>query len=129
MSDSNIVSCKFRSVVLPYSALEVVGEDWDEFVANLTAAFGDPELVTQYIGMRQFEIKALIDTARTNAAKPSSEVTSDQGVRNVQQDLGGQVMCDAHGKPAQKKVSKSDKNPNRPFWGGCQPGCDFFKWV
>lgn len=132
MSDSNVTAYKFRSVVLPFSGLEVVGEDWDEFVANLTIAVGDEALANAYLGMRQFEVRQLVDGAR-NSATGGSSVSPDQGVRNATTGLGADVLCPGHGEPAKKlQVKKDGPNKNRWFYACARPQnsqCDFFQFV
>ena len=126
MSDSNVISYKFRTVVLPYSNLEVVGETWDDFYVNLTLALGSEDLANAYIGMRQYEVQKLVEEAR-NSAKT---VAPEQGVQNAVNGLGASVLCDKHAKAAPlKKAGPNAKNPGREFYGGCQPGCDFFQWA
>lgn len=131
MSDSNVTSYKFRSVVLPYSGLEVCGEDWDEFEANLVAAFGDADLAKSYLGMRQFEVKQLVETARNNATGGNT-VSPEQGRRNVETQLGAEPLCPGHGLPARKsQVKKDGKNKGKWFYSCNKPtevSCNFFEW-
>ena len=123
---------KFRTVVLPFSGLEVQGEDWDEFYANLVAVFNSEDLAKAYMGMRRYEVEALVDSARNAVTNPGT-TTPEQGVRNVQNDLGGAVLCDGHMKPASRnQVKKDGPNKGRSFYGCANPkdsSCGFFQWV
>lgn len=124
---------KFRSVVLPFSGLEVQGEDWDEFEANLIAALGDADLATAYLGMRQFEVKKLVEDARKVAT--GHDPVLGNAVNEVKTQLGGteQVLCPGHGEPAKKgQVKKDGANKGRYFHACARPQgqqCDFFSWA